>query len=98
MAVKAGASAEPSEQLLDAPASGKSAARASKSDTEMLEDIRRCLEESPFDTSELRLHIQDGAVHVAGRVESEQVRADVLDIIGGCSGGLVTQDKLRAGR
>jgi osmotically-inducible protein OsmY len=98
MARKAGVSAETAEQLLDAPAGDKSTGRASKSDAEMLEDIRHCLEQSPFDTSELRVHIQDGAVHIAGRVESEQARAGVLDIIGGCSGGLVTQDQLGVGR
>lgn len=96
MARSPGVSAETAERLLDAPVDEHT--QESRSDAEMLEDIRRCLEESPFDTGDLRVHIQDGAVHIAGTVESEQVRADLLDIIGGCSGGLVTRDRLRVAR
>ena len=95
MARKPGQSAETTERLLDAPLDPQ--AHESRSDAEMLEDIRHCLEDSPFDTGDLRVHVQDGAVHISGTVESERVRADLLDIIGGCSGGLVTQDQLRVG-
>ncbi|HZR37548.1 MAG TPA: BON domain-containing protein [Nevskia sp.] len=90
-------SREVAEQLLDAPVDEAPAA-PTKSDREILDDIRSCLERTAFDTSEVRVHLHNGTVHVEGRVESDQARTDILDVIGGCAGALVTVSRLRIGR
>jgi len=92
-----GVSREVAEQLLDAPVDEAPAA-PTKSDREILDDIRSCLERTAFDTSEVRVHLHNGTVHVEGRVESDQARTDILDVIGGCAGALVTVSRLRIGR
>lgn len=61
----------------------------------MLEDIEHCLWELPFDTSDVRVSVRDGAATVEGTVESAEERAEVLDVIGGCSGALITCQRLR---
>ncbi|MBV8062495.1 MAG: BON domain-containing protein [Nevskia sp.] len=96
-AAEPGVSRDVAEQLLDAPVDQSADAMAT-SDSEILDDIRACLEQTEFDTSDVRVQIHSGAVHVEGRVDSDEARTDILDVIGGCAGALVTVSRLRVGR
>lgn len=90
-------SRDAAEQLLDASVD-QPAGLTTKSDDEILDDIHACLEQTAFDTSDVRVRVHNGAVHVEGRVDSDAIRTDVLDVIGGCAGALVTVSRLRIGR
>lgn len=59
------------------------------SDEEMRDKILNCLNAGTFDASDVSVHIDNGAVSLRGRVDSEDVKTLVLDVVGGCGGALI---------
>ena len=72
-----------------AATSPKAVPAAASSDEEIRDNVLKCLNAGTFDASDVSVHVDNGAVSLRGRVDNEDVKTLVLDVVGGCGGALV---------
>jgi osmotically-inducible protein OsmY len=75
----------------------KASPAAALSDEELRDNILKCLNAGTFDPSDVSVHVDNGAVSLRCRVDNEDVRALVLDVVGGCGGAQVVACDLEIG-
>ena len=65
--------------------------RPMRSDRQLHDDIDRCLSNADIDTSDVHIHVRNGAVSLTGTIASRRQQALLLDIVGLGAGALVAE-------